>query len=370
MKQLTCEMCGSTDLIKDGGVFVCQSCGCKYSIEEAKRMMIEGTVDVQGTVKVDNSAFVEKYLANARRAKEKEDWEETEKYYNMVEQNDPDNIEAIFYSAYGKAMSSLTNNDVYKREASFKVLKNCISVVDDHYKLERREDNKQAIISMGIDLGKMVQSDFVYTVWRNGNGAITKTDKDKTIGMFLNLLYAFKETMDNIQKIDDQIYLHEAAIEFYRRAMSTNYWKKGFFETKSFLQEWIDEEKREIETLKAKAISVYWSEHTEEKAALDQEREDLSAKVKNLKDTISSLPEAKAEAQIKAKIFALDREKSNLGLFKGKEKKNLQEQIDVLSGTLEKAKESRTAAVAPIQQQIVSANIRIAEIDKELTKER
>lgn len=92
MKQLTCEMCGGTDLIKDGGVFVCQTCGCKYSIEEAKRMMVEGTVDVQGTVKVDNSAFVEKYLANARRAKEKEDWEETEKYYNMVEQNDPDNM--------------------------------------------------------------------------------------------------------------------------------------------------------------------------------------------------------------------------------------------------------------------------------------
>ena len=69
MKQLTCEMCGSTDLIKEDGVFVCQSCGCKYSVEEAKRLMIEGTVDVQGTVKVDNSAFVEKYLANARIGK-------------------------------------------------------------------------------------------------------------------------------------------------------------------------------------------------------------------------------------------------------------------------------------------------------------
>ena len=50
MKQLTCEMCGGTDLIKDGGVFVCQTCGCKYSVEEAKKMMIEGTVEVQGTV--------------------------------------------------------------------------------------------------------------------------------------------------------------------------------------------------------------------------------------------------------------------------------------------------------------------------------
>ena len=81
MKQLTCEMCGSTDMTKQDGVYVCQTCGMKYSVEEAKKLMIEGTVDVQGTVKVDNSAFVEKYLANARRAKMKEDWEEVEKYY-------------------------------------------------------------------------------------------------------------------------------------------------------------------------------------------------------------------------------------------------------------------------------------------------
>ena len=43
MKQLTCEMCGSTDLVKEGGVFVCQTCGTKYSVEEARKMMISGT---------------------------------------------------------------------------------------------------------------------------------------------------------------------------------------------------------------------------------------------------------------------------------------------------------------------------------------
>lgn len=69
MKQLTCEMCGGTDLVKQDGVFVCQSCGTKYSVEEAKKMMIEGTVNVKGTVKVDNSDYVQKYLVNARRAK-------------------------------------------------------------------------------------------------------------------------------------------------------------------------------------------------------------------------------------------------------------------------------------------------------------
>lgn len=365
MKQLTCEMCGSTDLIKDGGVFVCQSCGCKYSIEEAKRMMIEGTVDVQGTVKVDNSAFVEKYLANARRAKEKEDWEETEKYYNMVEQNDPDNIEAIFYSSYGKAKASLTDDDVYKRAATFKVLQNCISVIDDHYKPERKEENKQAIISMGIDLGKMVCSDFVFTEWKNGYGVVTKTNKGETIRMFSGLLGAFKETMDNIQKIDDQPYLHEAAIAFYTIAMETYYWKNDI------LQSLIDEEKSKLEVLKAKAISAYWSEHTEEKAALDQEKDSLSAKIENWNAEISTLPEVKVVAQIEAKIEALQQEKSALGLFKGKEKKALQEQIDnLMSGDLERAKASKETAVSPIMAQIAAAAARIAEIDEEFTKER
>ena len=55
MKKLTCEMCGSIDLIKKDGVFECQSCGCKYSVEEARKMMVEGTVEVQGTVKLDSS---------------------------------------------------------------------------------------------------------------------------------------------------------------------------------------------------------------------------------------------------------------------------------------------------------------------------
>ncbi|WP_337369229.1 hypothetical protein [Senegalimassilia faecalis] len=71
------------------------------------------------TVKVDNSSYVERYLQNARRAKAKEDWAEVERYYNMVEQNEPTNIEAIFYSAYGKAMQSLVDSDPYKREAAF-----------------------------------------------------------------------------------------------------------------------------------------------------------------------------------------------------------------------------------------------------------
>ena len=161
MKQLTCEMCGSTELMKQEGVFVCQTCGMKYSVEEAKKMMIEGTVDVQGTVKVDNSALIAKHLVNAHRALVKEDWEEVEKYYNLVEQNSPDNIEAVFFSSYGKAMLAMTDSDYFKREQKFQVLNRSMSVISDYYDTTT-ENKEEALRKIAEYIQKMYNVTFVY----------------------------------------------------------------------------------------------------------------------------------------------------------------------------------------------------------------
>ena len=96
--------------------------------------------------------------------------------------------------------------------------------------------------------------------------------------------------------------------------------------------------KRKIAENQEKQKKIYWEQHAEEKASLDQEKETLSAKVENWNSEISSLPEIKAEARIEAKIKALQQEKSALGFFKVKEKKVIQEQINNLeSDDLEKA---------------------------------
>lgn len=105
MKALTCEMCGSTNLLKQDGVFVCQSCGTKYSVEEAKRMMVEGTVDVKGTVKVDITDELKNLYEIARRAKDTDNSENAMKYYDMIMVKDPSSWEANFYVVYFKAMS-------------------------------------------------------------------------------------------------------------------------------------------------------------------------------------------------------------------------------------------------------------------------
>ena len=161
MKQLTCEMCGGTDLIKHEGAYVCQNCGMKYSVEEAKKMMIEGTVDVQGTVKVDNSALIAKHLVNAHRALLKEDWEEVEKYYNLVEQNSPDNIEAVFFSSYGKAMLAMTDSDYFKREQKFQVLNRSMSVISDYYDTTT-ENKEDALKKIAEYIMKMYNVTFMY----------------------------------------------------------------------------------------------------------------------------------------------------------------------------------------------------------------
>ncbi len=104
MKALQCEMCGSQDVVKDGGVFVCQSCGTKYTVEEAKKMMVEGTVDIKGTVKVDTSDELKNLYEIARRAKDADNSANAAKYYDMILIKDPGSWEANYYIVYFKSM--------------------------------------------------------------------------------------------------------------------------------------------------------------------------------------------------------------------------------------------------------------------------
>ena len=105
MKVLTCEICNSTNLIKEDGVFVCQSCGTKYSVEEAKKMMIDGAVEVTGTVKIDTSSELTNLYEVARRAKDSNNNENALRYYDMILVKDPNSWEANFYVVFFRAMS-------------------------------------------------------------------------------------------------------------------------------------------------------------------------------------------------------------------------------------------------------------------------
>jgi len=46
MKKIVCELCGESDFIKEGEFFVCQVCGAKYTVAEARKLFVD--VDAQG----------------------------------------------------------------------------------------------------------------------------------------------------------------------------------------------------------------------------------------------------------------------------------------------------------------------------------
>lgn len=99
MKALVCEMCNSNDMIKQDGIFVCQSCGTKYTVEEAKKLM--------GTVKIDDTDELKNLYELARRAKNDNNSENAQKYYEQILVKDPSSWEANFYSVYYQSLNTV-----------------------------------------------------------------------------------------------------------------------------------------------------------------------------------------------------------------------------------------------------------------------
>ena len=107
MKKLVCEMCGSNDLIKQDGLFVCQNCGTKYSPEEAKKMMVELDGPVEVTGKVTISKNLETILKMADDAYKNGNYQEAYKYYTEYIEQNPNDYEIQFkrYLSYGSGIT-------------------------------------------------------------------------------------------------------------------------------------------------------------------------------------------------------------------------------------------------------------------------
>lgn len=140
MKQLICEMCGGNDLIKQDGVFVCQSCGCKYSVEEAKKMMVEGTVDVSGsTVKIDNSELIDNYYKMAEKAYESKNLKDAESYCNKIIEISPNDYKAWFLKGKSVGWQSTRVNNRIKEAI------NCFAEAFDNASDEEKDRMRKEI---------------------------------------------------------------------------------------------------------------------------------------------------------------------------------------------------------------------------------
>ena len=85
IKMIKCEMCGSNNLLKEDGVFVCQSCGTKYSVDEAKKLMSGDTI------KIDNTPQIENFYKMAKNYVQSNMLDDAAKYCDKIFEIDAEN---------------------------------------------------------------------------------------------------------------------------------------------------------------------------------------------------------------------------------------------------------------------------------------
>lgn len=455
MKRLTCEMCGSTDLIKQDGVFVCQSCGCKYSVEEAKKMMIEGTVEVTGTVQVDNSHLIQNYLDMAKNAMDAGNNVEAESYCNKVIEIDPNNCRAWMIKGESAAwQSTLQNSRIAEGVAAFS--KGIANAPDGEkeelvkYAEEQIKRLSTAMISLRAErfakwpdaeestgftndltailttvvsflaqtgalipiseimapvatqINQSVVKAWQNVVWPDYNGDPNDSDDRankyewqrsiERVGYCTTLVEKAINLCDDdddedIQRYENLIFMHKAAIDSCSWDYNITDWGKSWHKewmltdaAKSARRQLISSYEAKIREIKqakakkeaaekAKKRNEYWAAHAEEKAALEAEREKLNQRIEDLEKKAAAVP---GEDEIKALVKERDElmtQKNSLGLFKGKEKKALQDQIDDLSSQIKEIEQRMDAEKNVIKAEIPHLRERRTQINAELSKD-
>lgn len=171
-----------------------------------------------------------------------------------------------------------------------------------------------------------------------------------------------------------------------RRGWISDY-KNKISQLKRDIEEKKKAEERKAEEEKQARINAYWEAHADEKAALDKEKDELSAKVASFAPQISDLeaqikaaqptgdvPSKEETKKLKDQIRELENRRSKLGMFAGKEKKQIGEEIASLNGRVDslkaKIEEEKKARQAEADKKIALLQTKVNELRGELDKAR
>lgn len=462
MKKLVCELCGSTDLLKDGGVFVCQTCGCKYTMEEVRKMLAGGGADVPAPapVKVDNSAAIANYLKMARTALEADNNSEAESYANKIIELDPTHSEAWYIkgeaagwqstvakprlsesvSAWLNAIEHAAEEDRFELREKIagcytRLFLAMVSLRTGNFGKIQSKENYQGtkrsiedgvtmmntLLSQGgvsfnraytyNKIAKMINDGAVdgYKDARGDFGPehrnmakwqwerFTAACDQCTAMLELALKYVRNDSLGRTI-CDNLVTIGEAARDSCSWKFNVNSWNSDHYDREySFTDEakkirtknidgWrskksqfqsgaVDKLLREVrggrdELEEARGREKYWEEHADLKASLEAEKNQLQSQIKSLRKQLDNLPISEQISATRNKINVTQQRKDSLGLFKGKEKKTLQAEIDQLNVLLEQQKKEEQDAIKPLEDQIAANEKRIKEIEREFTKSR
>ena len=262
-------------------------------------------------------------------------------------------------------------------------------------------DLKEFLAPLAVEVNQCVVKAFQEKIEKDYKGDNNRpTDNDlkrylDRLGYAIDLLELAVTLVDeddesNVQRYENIIFLHQKAIDSQSWDWHYVGGTKHYTASKSLTdaakklrradiakyQSKVDaikgrkqaEERRQAEERKA----AYWAGHAEEKAALEIEKaqlvEEMGALNAELKrkseETKGPIDAASAEMK------AMEARRDSLGLFKGKEKKALTEQIEAKRTDVKRMLWERERMLKDLEAQVKAKKARVEEIDQELNKDR
>lgn len=234
MKRLTCEMCGSTDLMKQDGVFICQVCGCKYSVEEAKKLMIEDAVQITSTVVIDREKETENLLIIARRYYESGQYKMAVKQYNDVLKNEPNNVEAAFFSVLLDAIDCKIGEIIYSAGVVTNSMDSCTKLVNQMQDIKSKEEFVDIMVNSVIAADKVFEKNAYGYINSCGKSLRVMAEGQEMLTASMNMLIELADCLINNVSYTNGIY--ESAIKCYEIVLD-----KIVDKSKSKYKEKIDE---------------------------------------------------------------------------------------------------------------------------------
>lgn len=413
MKRLICEMCGSADLIKQDGVFVCQFCGCKYSVEEARKMMIEGPVDVSGsTVHIDRTNEIDNLLLVARRARNEGNYRSAAANYEDVLKISPSNWEANFYRTYCSAfegkIADMPNNlkmstsaalstinmlfteNPINEDACFEIVRAISSMVSvffqnyidfysqapewveksfDQFGLEndsyvhnkgnymRLQQNLDGII---IAVGKFYKD---VAVLKNATSSfchelVSAVDKERQElralpqNPFFNAGFKYREFYNTLSAGNDTLFSHvNGTLSLITKLCQSH---------EDIEKEQNELKERQKQEEQKKKNAAYWQEHQEEKKELETNKNNLYDRIKELDSKI---------LRIKQNISELSQGDEGM-LPSQKEVNSLNEKVKQITEKMNRLGFFKKKEKASLQEEKDALTIRIDILKKQAQKEK
>lgn len=229
MKSIVCEMCGSNDVIKTDRYYVCNHCGTKYTTEEAKKLIVEGSL------KIDDSAEVANLYTLARRAVVAENYSSAQQYYEKLLIKNPNDWEANFYSLYCRAINctiaQIENTTIQLAGA----LATNITLIQN---IEDEEKRFNAACEMGdrlLSINKMLHGAAV-SHYRGIDASIRTDYLKEYVDRCLNTIVLAYNLGDGIEMIFG---------ERYAKRISLPAWKQGVEQHKALMPNLL---KKDIQT--------------------------------------------------------------------------------------------------------------------------